>query len=536
MKNNVRLQAVVGRAKGVFNGFTAGQRAITIIAVVVALVGAVVFAQWAGRPTMQPIYSNLALSDASAVSTKLRENGVQVELADGGKTILVPAHQADQARLDVSSANLLQNSAESQGYPLLDKNSIGSSDFQQKLTAKRAYEGELAKTIKKIDKVRDATVYLALGENSPYQDEQTKPSASVQVSMAPGTKLATGQVDAIVHLVSSAIPKLDAGAVTVTDALGTRYTEEGGGAGGLDARSDQTRAISAQKTAQVQQFLDRIVGPGNSTVSVQADLDFDNTQVVRNEYVLSKPGDPPLNETRSTEKMTGSSGQVVGGVLGPDNITVPGLDQGTSKNDYTKEQFTKNNPWGTQKTTKDMAKGAIKKLNVAVAVDAKNAGTYNATELKTLLGTAAGIDTARGDEINVSKMAFDTKAGEAAKAKAEAEAAAARQSELIDLAKNAGLVLLLLLALLIGFKKSRRTEEVVDLGELPSAAPALPPGPTEPPLEYQLESDPFPVIEATPVDPQSQARVLAREEIGSLVEEDPDEVARLLRGWIAERS
>lgn len=533
---NIKFQAVVGRARGVFDGFTSGQRAVTIIAVVVAVVAGVVFMQWASRPTMTPIFTNLASSDAAAVSAKLKESGVTYELGDGGRTILVPAQKADQARLDLAGAGLPQNSPESQGYPILDKNSISSSDFQQKLNAKRAYEGELAKTIKKIDKVRDATVYLALGEDSPYQDAQTKPSASVQVATVSGAKLTTGQVDSIVHLVSSAIPKLTPTAVTVTDATGVRYTEEGGGVGGLDARADQIRAISAQKTAQAQQFLDRIVGPGNSTASVQAELDFDNTRIERQEYVLSKAGDPPVVEQHSTEKMTGSAGQAVGGVLGPDNITVPGLGQGTSKNEYTKEDFTKQNPYGVQKSTRDVAKGAVKKLNVAIALDTKNAGAYNQAEMTQLMSAAVGVDEARGDSVKLSKLAFDTKAAEAQKAKSDADAAEARKAEMLDLAKNIGLVLLLLLALLIGFRKSRKQTEVVDLGELPSAAPALPPSPTDPPLEYQLESDPLPVIEATPVDPQSQARVLAREEIGSLVEEDPDEVARLLRGWIAERS
>lgn len=534
---NFPLQAVARRAKGLFNGFSAGQRTVTIIALVVALVAAVVFVQWAGRPTMTPVFTNLASSDAAAVSAKLKETGVPYELADAGSTILVPAGQADQARLDLSSAGLPQNSPESQGYPLLDKNSsIGSSDFQQKLNAKRAYEGELAKTIKNIDKVSAATVYLALGEDSPYQDEQTKPSASVQVGMQSGSKLSTAQVDSIVHLVSSAIPKLEATAVTVTDTVGTKYTDEGGGVGGLDARADQVRALSAQKTAQAQQFLDRIVGPGNSTASVQADLDFDDTRIERQEYVLAKPGDAPLSEVRSTEKMTGSSGQVVGGVLGPDNITVPGLDQGNSKNQYTKEDVSKQNPYGVEKTTKAVAKGALKKLHVAIALDAQKAGAYNQAEITQLMAAAVGVDESRGDVVKLSKLAFDTKAAEASRAQAEVDAAAARQGELLDLAKNAGLVLLLLLALLIGFRKSRRQAEVVHLGDLPSAAPALPPSPTDPPLEYQLESDSLPVIEATPIDPQSQARVLAREEIGSLVEEDPDEVARLLRGWIAERS
>ncbi|MCB1252766.1 MAG: flagellar M-ring protein FliF [Austwickia sp.] len=533
---NVKIQAVLGRARGAFTGFTAGQRAVTIIAVVVAVVGLVVFAQWAGRPTMTPLYTNLSTADAAAVTSKLSERGVAYDLQDNSKTVLVPADKLDQARLDIAAANVVQNSPEAGGYALLDKSSLTSSDYQQKLTAKRAFEGELAKTIRKIDRVRDANVILALGEDSPYLDEQTKPTASVQVSMQDGAKLASGQVDAITHLVASAIPKLDASAVTVTDAKGVRYTDEGGGSGGTaDAKAEQIRAISAQKTTQIQRFLDTIVGPGNSTVAVQADLDFDNTKVVRQEYIPVPAGAIPLVEQHSTEKMTGATGQVVGGVLGPDNITVPGLDQGTSKNDYSKDDFTKQNPYGTQTTSKDLSKGAVKKLSVAVAVDATKAGTYSTAELQKLIAVAAGIETPR-DQIQVSKLAFDTKAAEAAKAKSDADAAAARQAELIDLGKNAGLVILLLLALLIGFRRSRKQTEVVDLGELPSAEqmgelPAI-----EPPLEYQLDNEPLPVIEATPVDPQSQARVLAREEIGSLVEEDPDEVARLLRGWISERS
>jgi flagellar M-ring protein FliF len=533
---NVKIQAVLGRARGAFNGFTTGQRAVTIIAVVVALVGALVFAQWAGRPTMTPLFTNLSPADAAAVTTKLRESGVQYELTDSSKTVLVPAEKLDQARLDIAAANVVQNSPDAGGYALLEKNSLTSSDYQQKLTAKRAFEGELAKTIRKIDRVRDANVILALGENSPYQDEQTKPTASVQVTMQEGAKLASGQVDAITHLVASAIPKLDSGAVTVTDAKGVRYTDEGGGVGGTaDAKTEQVRAISAQKTSQVQRFLDTIVGPGNSTSSVQTDLDFDNTKVTRQEYIPVPAGAVPVVEQHSTEKMTGSTGQVVGGVLGPDNITVPGLDQGNSKNDYAKDDFTKQNPYGVQTTTKDLSKGAVKKISVAVAVDATKAGTYSQAELSKLIGAAVGLDPAR-DTIVVSKLPFDTKAAEAAKAKSDADAAAARQAQLIDLAKNAGLVLLLLLALLIGFRRSRKRTEVVDLGELPSAEEqhALPA--IEPPVEYMLDNEPLPVIEATPVDPQSQARVLAREEIGSLVEEDPDEVARLLRGWISDRS
>lgn len=534
---NVKVAVVIDRAKGIFNGFTAGQRAVTIIAVVVALVGAVVFVNWAGKPAMAPLYTTpLTGTDASAVTAKLTETGTPYELADGGKTILVPSTSVDQARINLAGAGLPANSESGQGYGILKENGLGSSDFQQKLTAKRAYEGELAKAIAKIEKVREANVLLALPENSVYSDEAVKPSASVQVKMNSGAKLAAGQVDAIVHLVSSSIPKMEPTAVTVTDSAGTRYTDESGQVGGLDRNTDQVRAVSLAKTAVIQKFLDTIVGPGNSTVNVQADLDFDNTQINREEYIPIKPGDAPLTMKRTTEKMTGNGGQAIGGVLGPDNISVPNLTGGTSSNEYNKEDLTQQNPYGKQTTIKKVAQGAIKQLNVAIALDTKAAGSLNQATLTDLLGTAAAVNTTRGDKVVVAKLPFDTKAAEAAKAQAEADAAAAQKSELMGLAKNLGLIVLLLIALLIGFKKSRKTTEVVDLGELPSALPALPPGPANPPLEYQLDSDDFPIIEAVQVDPQSQARVLAREEIGTLVAEDPDEVARLLRGWIAERS
>ena len=170
---NVKVQAVLGRAKGAFNGFTSGQRTVTIIAVVVALVGALVFVQWAGRPTMTALYTNLSSSDAAAVATKLREGGITYELADGGKTILVAADKADQARLDIAAANVVQNSPDRQGYPLLDKGSITLSDYQQRLTAKRAFEGGLSTPIQKIDPVRDDRGYLALCDDSPRPDEHT---------------------------------------------------------------------------------------------------------------------------------------------------------------------------------------------------------------------------------------------------------------------------------------------------------------------------------------------------------------------------
>ena len=91
------------------------------------------------------------------------------ELTDSGRTVVVPAEKLDQARLDVAAANGVQNSPDAAGLlPARQERASPPRDYQQKLTIKRAFEGELAKTIKKIDRVRDAGVILALGEDSPY--------------------------------------------------------------------------------------------------------------------------------------------------------------------------------------------------------------------------------------------------------------------------------------------------------------------------------------------------------------------------------
>lgn len=544
MRNNVKLQAAVGRVKGVFDGFTTGQRTITAIAVVVAIVGAMVFVSWASKPSMTPLFTGLSSTDASAITAKLAEGGTPYELADSGRTVMIPASDVNQKRIDLAGQGLPAGGDEGAGgYGLLKDQSITTSDKMTDVNIKRATEGELQKAIESIDKVNSAKVLLAVPEDTPFTDEQAKTTASVTVGMKPNATLEANKVEAIVHLVSTAVPKLEPAQVTVVDTKGNLLNTPGAaGAGNAEARMAQAQAYSAGVTQKVQAIMDKIVGPGNATVNVQSELNFDNTQIDQQEYLQGKPGDKPLYEEQTSETLKGSGNVPQGGVLGPDSTLVPS-GNAQSKQDYESTKSKTNNAIGTKRTVTNAATGAVKRMSVSVIVNSKTSGALNAGTLKNQIVAAAGAQLPR-DTVEVSKMPFDTAASEAAAKAAEEEAAAARQSELIGLGKNVLLGLLLLAALLIGFRKSRKQTTTVDLGELPSAdfghdLPALPGGAAaemEPqPLEYELE-DELPAIEAPEVDPQSQARVQARLEIGALVEENPDEVARLLRGWISERS
>lgn len=542
MQRNVKVQAALGRMNAAFSGFTAGQRTITAIAVVVAIVGAVVFVSWASKPSMTPLFTGLSSTDASAITAKLAESGTSYELADSGHTVLIPTSDVNQRRIDLAGQGLPSGGEDGEGgYSLIGKEtSITTSDKITTLNIKRATEGELQKAIESIDKVSSARVLLAVPENTPFTDEQAKTTASVTVGMRSNATLESSKVEAIVHLVSTAVPKLDPAQVTVIDTKGRLMNTPGAaGAGSADARLAQAQVYSAGITQKIQAMLDKVIGPGNATVNVQAELNFDNTQIDQQEYLQGKPEDKPLYQEQSSETLNGAGNVPQGGVLGPDSTLVPsGNSKSTQK--YTASKTKANNAVGQRRTVTTPATGGVKRMSVAVMVNSKSAGAVNIGAIREQVTTAAGALLPR-DSVAVTKVPFDTTAAEAAAQAVLDEAAQQRQDELLGLGKNLLLGLLLLAALLIGFRKSRKQSATVDLGELPSvdldhpALLALPANAGPQPLAYDLD-DELPAIAAPEVDPQAAARVHARLEIGALVDENPDEVARLLRGWIAERS
>src|SRR5687768_13942078 len=240
-----RITSLAKKGTSTFSSFTAGQKVVTIFAVLVLAVGGYGFAVWAGKPTFAPLFSDLAPADASAIVDKLVADGVQYELADGGTTINVPQDQVYDLRIKMSGAGLPAEG--DAGYSLLDKQGVMTSEFMQQVSYRRALEGELAKTIKAIDGVNAATVHLAIPQKDVFSDDQQKPTASVLVST--GTKqLSEDKVASVVHLVASSVEGLEPEQVTVVGSNGRvlSNTDESGGTG---SQSDATGAFEQRLNA-----------------------------------------------------------------------------------------------------------------------------------------------------------------------------------------------------------------------------------------------------------------------------------------------
>jgi flagellar M-ring protein FliF len=523
-----RLPQPLRRVTNTFASFTPGQKAVTIAAVLALVVGGYFFATWASKPTYSTLFNNLSDKDASAIVESLQKSGTPYELTNGGNTISVPKDQVYDLRLQLSGEGL-PGEAET-GYALLDKQGITTSDFMQHVGYQRALEGELANTIKSIEGVEAATVHLVLPQKDVFADEANKTTASVLVASKASSGLSGDQVQAIVHLVASSVEGLNPEQVTVAGADG-RILSSGGGATvatGGDELTKRTNAYQDQLNTSLQNMLNSVVGPGNAVVTTNAQLDFDQTTTTKRTYTPD-PALPALSEEISREAYNGAQNGA-GGVLGPDNIQAPGGANG-GDGQYESNKTTRNNALNQLDEVRKAAPGGVEKLSVAVVLDSTVAGTIDPTDLQALVGAAAGIDPTRGDTIAVSAMPFDTSAAEKAKSDLAAAAAAEKQAEQMSMIRTGALALVVLVLILLAWRASRRAKkrtklseaELKHLEEMQAA------------LEMQRLGELNAAIPVAAIEPvRDEAREDRQREIEQMVEDQPEEVAALLRGWLGE--
>ncbi|HUW78800.1 MAG TPA: flagellar basal-body MS-ring/collar protein FliF [Candidatus Nanopelagicaceae bacterium] len=541
------LSTLLRRMRTTLDGFTPGQRTVTVLGVIALVLGGYLFTTWASKPAYVPLFSNLASTDANSIVQQLDTSGVPYQLTDGGATILVPQDKVYATRLTLSGQGLPTGGTS--GYSLLDKQGITTSDFMQHVDYQRALEGELAKTISAIDGVQGAVVHLALPQQSVFTDTASKPTASVLVSLRPGVQLSPSQTEAVVNLVAASVPDLTPDAVTVADGSGQVLSGSQGGA--LDAagtaREQQTLAFENQLSTSVQQMLNQVVGPNHSVVRVNASLDFDQRDTTTHTYVYD-PTVPPLANTTTSEKYSGVGGPAVGGVLGATpGTTTGGTTAATGANGYDKTTQTVNNSVGSILEQRKGAPGSVKRLTVAVLLDSATASKISTSQVSQLVSNAVGLDTTRGDSIQVATMPFDKSAALAAKLTLAQADASQKQAGLFSLIRKGALGLLvlaiLILALLSG-RRARRTEVTADeLAELEDIRRQLLLGRGEP-AKLTIGGSPasgsmtpkLEMLRTQTADPVSELRLAARADISEMVDKQPDEVAQLLRGWLAERT
>ncbi|MBP3045203.1 flagellar M-ring protein FliF [Arthrobacter jiangjiafuii] len=528
------MNAAFGRVGETVRGFTLAQKTITIIGVAVLALGIALLVSWATKPAYTPLFSGLSASDANTIVEQLKTDGVPYEIANGGGTILVPEANVYDQRLKAAGAGLPSSSTG--GYSLLDEMGVTSSEFQQSVTYKRALEGELAKTVGALDGVQTASVQLAIPEDTVFVSEKRDPTASVFIQTENGVTLGADQIQAIVHLTSASIDGMDATNVAVIDSAGTVLSAVGVGATG--SADKQSSDYEERVGAAVQTMLDRVVGPGNATVAVAADMSYESANRVEESFA-SPENAPALNEATTTEEYTGGAGGGAAGILGPDNIAVP--DDAAGDGTFNSETSTRNNAVNKITETREIPAGALNRQTVSVALNTEAAAGLNLNNIEALVATAAGINAERGDELTVEMVAFNAGGAAAAQEALGAAAEAAEEERRAQLLNSiilaTGIVLAVALALVAYAMRSRRqNREAIDIGELSELDPL------EPATKLAMIGQQPVTAIGVPTDtaglpiltPRADSTERKRAEVDMLAGQDPTRTAEYLRSFMDE--
>ena len=391
MENNY-FALLANDVKKLWNGLDGNQKLGMLALIVVTIAVAAFFLSKAMEPDWVVLYSDLNEVNAISIVENMKKNGYRYKVSEDHKTILVPSNVRDEMRVFVAENDLIKNG--DTGFELLDDMQLGSTDFKNKLTKQRIFQGELTRSIEKIQGVKYARVQLAEPERSIFDDNDAKPTASVVLVLEPGYKIKSSQVKAIKNLVAYAVPRMTPEQVFITDQNGNSLSDETS-KNSTDMESFKAN-LEKDTAKKVSDVLEKIVGKGNVSVQVNADIDFNSAKSTIESYI-------PVND--KGEGVVTSSQTEVETYENPNNVPNPnGVNQRNLN--YSKQKTAVN--YSVSKEVKQVvyAPGTIKRLSIAVAVN-KILTEAEKEELKNLVLSASGVDYSRGDVISVSGLQFE---------------------------------------------------------------------------------------------------------------------------------
>jgi flagellar M-ring protein FliF len=513
--------AAVDRVKAIVQRLTPIQKILIGAGLATALVGVLLLTRTAATPPLAVLYTDLEATDASEITTSLTTRNIPYELADSGATVLVPRADVYQLRIDMASQGLPQSN---DGYALLDKQGITTSEFKQQVDYQRAIEGELARTIGAIDGVDAAIVHLALSEDTVFIDKPVSTTASVLVKTRGNRELPADTVEGIRHLVASSVRGLAPADITITDGSGRQLGDDSAASSADKARADFEVGIASDLT----ELVGRVVGKDRVHVTVSATLNMDQISDTSEKYARpdgTQEGNDGLvtSEKDVTETYNGATPDQAG-LLGPDGAPIQSstdsavsYDKGDNGRDFAIDRTV---------TTTKYASGAVQKLSVAVALDEGAVTAEQADAVAALVAAAAGVDTARGDAVVVTRLPFDTRATAELDAATKDAEAAASSSRMMGLLRTGLLALLALVGLFLAYRSVRRARQVV--------FETIPASDLDRMSDRQVTIIDSAAGMADPLLVPETEETMARRVVEEFTDARPEQAAQLVRTWLNE--
>ncbi len=352
------------------------------------------------------------LGKALEIQALLARQGITAQRkADGTKSVLyLPKDNCstltkkctvtdrDRAILTIVKSGMMDKNV---GLEIFDKGDFTSTKEDKKIRLSRAINGELARLIRNIGDITDASVFISIPEQTMFTSMQKPVTATVQVVIPEGAKLDQMKVKAITNLLLGSVSGLEAENIAITDTNGNVYHSI------MDAQDEMlTRLEENDKYMQqkVNQQLDRLIGKGNYVATVSTFLV--QAPVEKFSIVYDPERKTAVNEQSFSEGLGDRTQDINRGVNAvsvylPNGLPANGTDSSQNRN-YSRSAT--ETQYGVTKTqiNEYIKPGVVEEISIAVTLE-KSALPANTTleELKELIANAAS-PKATADNVSIA--------------------------------------------------------------------------------------------------------------------------------------
>lgn len=414
------IQRILGQIREFLNGLSTGKKLALASVVSLVLVGGAVLAVVLSQNPYRVLYSDLETDEMRAVVQQLGSSDIPHRVSPSNETVLVPESMVDQARMELAKVGLPGQDVV--GFEKFDGTTLGMSSYVQRIQYVRAIQGELTRSIERLDSVKRARVHISIPPKKTFLEDSDPPKASIVLELRRGQKPTKSEINGIAHLVASAVEGLKVKQISIVNTAGTFLHQPGNEdaeSGKSTALLELQRSIERDYEKRVQDILTPIVGAGK--VRAKVTVDIDPSRVNTTEETFNPDLATPRTAVRNEETITGSRPNPIGipgsrsNLPGAEvqNPPVPRATTNTSK-------VVQNQNFAVPRKITVMSRpsGSIQRMTVAVVVD----GNYleidgggrefeprpdeELNRLRDLVANSIGFDEGRRDSITITSMPF----------------------------------------------------------------------------------------------------------------------------------
>ena len=307
-----------------------------------------------------------------------RNNIVAARAVDGTKSVLrlkkgdctpgmkkCTTEQRDRAIMVIVESGLYDQNV---GLEIFDKGDFTSTKEDKRIRLVRAMDGELARLIRRIDGIENASVFISIPEQTMFSSMQKPITATVQLQVDVGQTLNMGTIKAVSNLLLGSVSGLKAENISITDTNGHVYNSM------IDAQSEMLAKLQENDKymqEKVQTQLNRLIGQGKYVATVSTFLKQAPVEKFTIAYDPEKKA--AVNEQTFSEGL-GDQTQDVNKNTNAVSVYLPnGLPAGSSDSTQNRSysRTARETQYGVTKvqTNEYMSPGTLEEISIAVTLE-----------------------------------------------------------------------------------------------------------------------------------------------------------------------